>query len=203
MRQTDVGAVDATVSGKRSRKGPPDGARQRRRNVDRSQKEKQVEELRGIFDGAELMVLTHQTGLTVAESTDLRTKMRESGARFKVTKNRLARLAIQGTKFAELADQFKGPTAIAYSEDPVAAAKVAVNFAKDNDKLVVIGGALNDKVLETSEIDALAKLPSLDQLRGKLVGLLQAPATKVAGVLQAPAGQLARVFSAYGSKDAA
>ena len=171
--------------------------------MDRSQKEKQVEELRGIFDGAELMVLTHQSGLTVAESTDLRSKMRESGARFKVTKNRLARLAIQGTKFAELADQFKGPTAIAYSEDPVAAAKVVVNFAKDNDKLVVIGGALNDKVLETSEIDALAKLPSLDQLRGKLIGLLQAPATKVAGVLQAPAGQLARVFSAYGSKDAA
>jgi large subunit ribosomal protein L10 len=171
--------------------------------VDRSQKEKQVEELRGIFDGAELMVLTHQSGLTVAESTDLRSKMRESGARFKVTKNRLARLAIEGTKFAELADQFKGPTAIAYSEDPVAAAKVVVDFAKDNEKLVVIGGALNDKVLETNEIDALAKLPSLDQLRGKLVGLLQAPATKVAGVLQAPAGQLARVFSAYGSKDAA
>ena len=171
--------------------------------MDRSQKEKQVEELRGIFDGAELMVLTHQSGLTVAESTELRTKMREAGARFKVTKNRLARLAIQDTKFAELAEQFKGPTAIAYSEDPVAAAKVAVDFAKDNEKLVVIGGALNDKVLETGEIDALAKLPSLDQLRGKLVGLLQAPATKVAGVLQAPAGQLARVFSAYGSKDAA
>ena len=171
--------------------------------MDRSQKEKQVEELRGIFDGAELMVLTHQSGLTVAESTELRTKMRESGARFKVTKNRLARLAIQGTKFAELADQFTGPTAIAYSDDPVAAAKVAVEFAKDNEKLVVIGGALNDKVLETSEIDALAKLPSLDQLRGKMIGLLQAPATKVAGVLQAPAGQLARVFSAYGSKDAA
>ena len=171
--------------------------------MDRSQKEKLVKELRGIFDGAELMVLTHQSGLTVAEATDLRSKMRESGARFKVTKNRLARLAIDGTKFAELADQFKGPTAIAYSEDPVAAAKVVVDFAKGNDKLVVIGGALNDKVLETSEIDALAKLPSLDQLRSMLIGLIQAPATKVAGVLQAPAGQLARVFGAYGSKDAA
>ena len=171
--------------------------------MDRSQKEKLVKELHGIFDGAELMVLTHQSGLTVAEATDLRSKMRESGARFKVTKNRLARLAIEGTKFAELADQFKGPTAIAYSEDPVAAAKVVVDFAKGNDKLVVIGGALNDKVLETSEIDALAKLPSLDQLRSMLIGLIQAPATKVAGVLQAPAGQLARVFGAYGSKDAA
>lgn len=171
--------------------------------MDRSQKEKQVAELRDIFGGAELMVITHQSGLSVAEATDLRAKMRDAGARFKVTKNRLARLAIEGTKFAELSEQFKGPTAIAYSEDPVAAAKVAVDFAKDNEKLVILGGALNEKVLEKDEIDALAKLPSLDQLRGKLVGLLQAPATKVAGVLQAPAGQLARVFGAYGSKDAA
>lgn len=171
--------------------------------MDRSQKEKQVEELREIFAGAQLLVLAQQSGLSVAEATDLRAKMREAGARFKVTKNRLARLAIEGTKFAELAEQFKGPTAIAYSEDPVAAAKVAVNFAKDNDKLVIIGGALNEKVLEVGEVDNLAKLPSLDELRGKLVGLLQAPATKVAGVLQAPAGQLARVFGAYGSKDAA
>jgi large subunit ribosomal protein L10 len=171
--------------------------------VDRSQKEKQVNELRDIFGSAQLVVLTHQSGLTVEESTDLRAKMRDAGARFKVTKNRLARLAVDGTKFADLADQFTGPTAIAYSDDPVAAAKVAVDFAKDNEKLIIVGGSLDEKVLDTSDVAALAKLPSLDELRGKIVGLLQAPATKVAGVLQAPAGQLARVFSAYGSKDAA
>jgi large subunit ribosomal protein L10 len=171
--------------------------------VDRSQKEKQVEQLRDIFGSAQLVVVTHQSGLTVAESTALRAKMFEAGARFKVTKNRLARLAIEGTKFAGLADQFTGPTAIAYSDDPVAAAKVAVEFAKSNDKLAVICGALDEKLLDKGEIDALAKLPSLDELRGKLIGLLQAPATKVAGVLQAPAGQLARVFGAYGSKEAA
>lgn len=171
--------------------------------VDRSQKEKQVEQLRDIFGNAQLVVVTHQSGLTVAESTDLRAKMYEAGASFKVTKNRLARLAIEGTKFAGLADQFTGPTAIAYSSDPVAAAKVAVDFAKGNDKLAIICGALEEKLLDKSEVDALAKLPSLDELRGKLIGVLQAPATKVAGVLGAPAGQLARVFGAYGSKEAA
>lgn len=171
--------------------------------MDRPQKEKQVEQLRDIFGSAQLVVLTHQSGLTVAESTDLRTKMFEAGARFKVTKNRLARLAIEGTKFAELADQFHGPTAIAYSEDPVAAAKVAVDFAKKNEKLVILGGSLDQKLLDKDGVDSLAKLPSLDELRGKLVGLLQTPATRVAGVLQAPGGQLARVLSAYASKDAA
>lgn len=171
--------------------------------MDRSQKEKQVEQLREIFSSASLVVLAHQNGLTVAEVTRLRTKMREAGARFKVTKNRLARLAVEGTRFSALADQFKGPTAIAYSEDPIAAAKVVVDFAKGNDRLVVVGGCLDERVLDVAAVDSLAKLPSLDELRAKIIGLLQAPATKVATVLQAPGGQLARVFGAYGAKDAA
>lgn len=168
--------------------------------MDRSQKEKQVTELRDIFGNANLVVMTHQSGLTVAESTDLRAKMREAGARFKVTKNRLARLALEGTEFGELADQFKGPTAIAYSEDPVAAAKVMVDFAKSNDRIEIIGGCLQSKALDAGAVQDLAKLPSLDELRGKLVGMIQTPATRIAGVAQAPAGQLARVFGAYGAK---
>ncbi len=168
--------------------------------MDRSTKEKHVEQMRDIFQSAELVVLTHQNGLTVAQVSDLRAKMRDAGARFKVTKNRLAKLALEDTKFSALADQFTGPTAIATSQDPVAAAKVAVEFAKTNDKLVIIGGCLDERVLSGDDIGALAKLPSLDELRAKIIGLLQAPATKVATVLQAPAGQLARVFGAYGAK---
>ncbi len=171
--------------------------------MDRAQKEKQVEQLRGIFADSSLVVVAHQEGLTVAESSDLRVKMREAGASFKVTKNRLARIALDGTKFSEIADLFKGPTAIAYSEDPVAAARVAVNFAKTNDKLVVVGGALDEQQLDQAGVQTLAKLPSLDEQRSMLIGLIQAPATKVAGVLQAPAGQLARVFGAYAATDEA
>ncbi len=129
--------------------------------------------------------------------------MRAAGASFKVTKNRLARLALEGTKFSGLSDMFRGPTAIAYSQDPVAAAKVAVNFAKDNEKLTVLGGALETDLLDLSAVQALARLPSLDEQRAIFVRLLQTPATRIAGVLQAPAGQLARVFGAYGAKDEA
>ncbi len=171
--------------------------------MDRAQKEKQVEQLRGIFVDSSLVVVAHQEGMTVAESSDLRVKMREAGASFKVTKNRLARIALDGTKFSEIADLFKGPTAIAYSEDPVAAARVAVDFAKTNDKLVVVGGALDEQQLDQAGVQTLAKLPSLDEQRSMLIGLIQAPATKVAGVLQAPAGQLARVFGAYAATDEA
>lgn len=169
--------------------------------MDRGKKEALVAELRQTFDENELMVVTHQTGLTVAEASDLRRKMREAGARFKVTKNRLAKLALEGTKFEHLADNFSGPTAIAVSVDPVAAAKVAVEFANKNDKLVILSGALGDKPLDVDSVKALAKLPSLDELRGKIVGLLQAPAGKLASVTQAPAGQLARVFGAYAAKE--
>jgi large subunit ribosomal protein L10 len=146
------------------------------------------------------MVVTNQSGLTVAESSDLRRQMRDAGASFKVTKNRLARLALDGTKFADLSPLFKGPTAVALSEDPVAAAKVVVKFAKDNDKLVIVGGALDDQVLDIDRISALAALPSLDELRAMIVGMLSTPATRIARVLSAPGGQVARVVAAYSEK---
>jgi len=153
-----------------------------------------------VFDKAGLVVVTHYSGLTVQEMTELRRQMLTVGASFKVTKNRLTRLALEGTRFKPLADLFKGPTAIAYSDDPVAAAKAATDFAKKNDKLVILGGAMAGTVLNAAGVTALASLPSLDALRGKLIGLLNAPATKIAGVVQAPASQLARVLNAYASK---
>ncbi len=171
--------------------------------MDRSQKEALVASLKQTFGEANLVVVTQQSGITVAESSSLRRMMREQGASYKVTKNRLTRLALEGTQFEGLTALFTGPTGIAVSDDPVAAARVCVEFAKKNEKLTVVGGALGTLMLDKSGIEGLAKLPSLDELRGKLVGVLQAPATKVAGVVQAPAAQLARVFSAYGSKDEA
>jgi len=168
--------------------------------VDRSNKEKLVAALNASLSDTVCFVITHQAGLTVAEVTGLRRQMRDAGASFKVTKNRLARLALHGTKFEHLSPMFTGPTAIAYSKDPVAAAKVAVEFASKNDKLKILGGALDDAKLDAIGVKALATMPSLDELRGKLLGLLQAPATKIAGVLQAPAGQLARVINAYATK---
>lgn len=153
-----------------------------------------------MFSDSTLVVVTQQTGLTVAEVTDLRRQMRAAGATFKVTKNRLARLALKETSYKELAPLFTGPTAIACSKDPVAAAKIAVKFADKNEKLIILGGSLGDKQLDVAAVKSLATLPSIDALRAKLIGLMQAPATKIAGVLQAPAGQLARVFGAYGAK---
>ena len=171
--------------------------------MNRSEKAEAIAELNQIFKAANLMVVTRQSGLTVQEVTDLRRKMRAAGASYKVAKNRLTLRALDGTPFKALGSLFKGPTAIAYSKDPVAAAKVISAFAKDNEKLTIVGGALGEKALDVAGIQALATLPSLDALRGKIIGLLQAPATKVAGVLQAPAGQLARVFGAYGAKEGA
>ncbi len=168
--------------------------------MNRTQKEQLVASLHGVFNETVLLVVTHQTGLSVAESTDLRRQMRAAGASFKVTKNRLARRALEGTKFEELSELFTGPTAIAYSQDPVAAAKVAVKFAEANGKLTILGGALDAQVFDAEGIKELAKLPSLDELRGRFVGLLQTPATRIAGVLQAPAGQIARLTSAYAAK---
>ena len=173
------------------------------KQVHRSQKEALVASLKQTFGEVNLAVVTQQSGMTVSEASDLRRQMREEGASYKVTKNRLTRLALEGTKFVALTPLFTGPTAIAYSDDPVAAAKVCVEFAKKNEKLTIVGGAMGVQMLDKSGIETLAKLPSLDELRGKLIGVLQAPATKVAGVVQAPAGQLARVFSAYGSQDEA
>jgi large subunit ribosomal protein L10 len=168
--------------------------------VDRSQKQKLVDSLHDVLAGTELVVVTQQVGLTVAEVTNLRRQMREAGASFKVTKNRLARRALEGTKFAKLVPLFKGPTAVAYSTDPVAAAKVAVNYANANEKLTIVGGAMGETLLDSQGVKALATLPSLNELRSKLIGLLQTPATRVAQVLQAPAGQLARVVGAYANK---
>jgi large subunit ribosomal protein L10 len=171
--------------------------------VNRSEKAESIAELNQIFKDASLMVVTRQSGLTVQEVTDLRRRIRAAGASYKVAKNRLTLRALEGTPFKALGSLFTGPTAIAYSKDPVAAAKVVAAFAKDNEKLSIVGGALGENTLDVAGVQALAALPSLDALRATIIGLLQAPATKVAAVLQAPAGQVARVFGAYGAKDGA
>lgn len=171
--------------------------------MDRLQKSDLVAELNRSFSETSVVVVTRNLGLTVAQSTELRTKMREAGASIKVAKNRLAKIAIEGTPYVSISDLLTGPTAIATSSDPVAAAKVAVEFAKSNDKFEIVGGAMGDTVLDVNGVKALAALPSLDELRAKIVGLVQAPATKVARVVQAPAAQLARIFGAYAAKDAA
>ena len=153
-----------------------------------------MEDLKGVFSEAGSVVVAHYTGMTVAQMSTLRARMRAEGASFKVAKNRLAMRALEGTPAAGIAHLFKGPTGIAVSKDPVAASKVAVAYAKENDKLVILGGVVGNTALDVNGVKALAELPSLDELRAKIVGLLQAPATKIAGVLQAPAGQLARVY---------
>lgn len=171
--------------------------------MNRSEKSEVIGSLRKIFDESTMVVVAHQKGLSVAEVTNLRAKMRDAGASFKVTKNRLTRLALDGSKFAHLIEMFKGPTAIAYSKDPIAAAKVAVEFAKGNDKLVILGGGIEEKTLDATAVDTLAKLPSLDGLRGRIVGMIVTPATRLATLAQAPAGQIARVIKAYSEKDKA
>ncbi len=170
--------------------------------MDRTEKQEFVSSLAAVFAETSMVVVTRNEGMTVAEVTVLRQRMRAAGATFKVAKNRLAALAIDGTRFDGLAPLLKGPTALAWSHDPVAVAKVAVEFAKTNEKLVLIGGALGTQTLSADGVRALAELPSLDALRGRLVGLIQAPATRIAGVLAAPAGQLARVLGAYARKEA-
>ncbi len=171
--------------------------------MDRVQKHELVETLNATFADIGAVVVTRNLGLTVAQSTDLRQKMREAGATYKVTKNRLAKIAIKGTDYEQLGDLLVGPVALATSPDPVAAAKVAIDFAKTNEKLEIVGGAMGTQLLDASGIQALASLPSLDELRAKIVGLIVAPATKLAQLTQAPGAQLARVFNAYATKDAA
>ncbi len=171
--------------------------------MDRAQKSEAIETLKGVFADAGAVVVTHYMGLTVAEMTDLRGRLRKEGATLQVVKNTLAQKALAGAN-GEAGDAlFKGPVAIAYAPDPVSAAKVATDYAKTNEKFVVMGGIMGPTVLDKSAVASLATLPSLDQLRSQIIGLLNAPATKIAGVLQAPAGQLARVFNAYATKDAA
>jgi large subunit ribosomal protein L10 len=162
----------------------------------RAKKVEIVDDLRDVFGQAGVVVVTHYKGLSVAEVTELRRGMRDAGARFRVTKNRLAKIALAETAFSPLAGLFTGPTAIAYSMDPVAAPKAAVGFAKRNEKLVIIGGALAGNLLSAEQVRALADLPSIDQLRARLIGLLTTPAARLVGVLQAPGGQLARVLAA-------
>jgi large subunit ribosomal protein L10 len=171
--------------------------------MDRSQKADSVASLNATFNEAGVVVVTRNLGLTVAQSTTLRLKVRDAGAAYKVAKNSLAKLAINDTDYVGLGELLTGPTALATSVDPVAAAKAVVEFAKTNDKLEIVGGAMGSLVLNADGIKALAALPSLDELRAKLVGLVQAPATKLAQLTTAPAAKLARVFGAYATKDAA
>ncbi|MDF8332894.1 50S ribosomal protein L10 [Novosphingobium cyanobacteriorum] len=171
--------------------------------MDRSQKADSVAYLNGLFNEAGAVVITRNLGMTVAQSTALRNKIREAGATYKVAKNRLAKLAIQGTAYDGIGDLFTGPTAVATSADPVAAAKAIVEFAKTTDKIEILGGGMGSQVLDANGIKALATMPSLDELRAKLIGLVQAPATKIAQLTTAPAGKLARVFNAYAEKNAA
>ncbi len=170
--------------------------------MDRAQKAELVAELNATFKEVSVVVVTRNLGLTVAQSTVLRNKMREAGAEYRVAKNKLANIASQGTPYASLSNLLTGPTALATSKDPVAAAKVVVEFAKTNDKLEILGGAMGEMLLDADGVKALATLPSLDELRAKIIGLVQAPATKVVQIIQAPAGQLARVFAAYADKAA-
>lgn len=171
--------------------------------MDRAQKAAAVAELKQTFSEVGVVVVTRNLGLTVAQSTELRNKMRDAGATYKVSKNKLAKIALDGTDYLSLGDMLTGPVGLASSSDPVAAAKVVVDFAKTNDKLEIVGGAMGATALDANGVKALATMPSLDELRAKIVGLLVAPATKLATVTQAPAAQLARVFGAYGAKEAA
>ncbi len=171
--------------------------------MNREQKQELVAELHQMFGESTTVVVAHYKGLTVAQMGALRQKMRENGASFQVTKNRLTRIALEGTKFEGIGDLFTGPTGIAVSEDPVGAAKAMADFAKTNDKLVILGGAMNATVLDVNGVKALAAMPSLDELRGRIVGMISTPATRIAGILQQPGASVARVLSAYASKDQA
>ena len=170
--------------------------------MDRAQKQRVVEALQQDLADTACVVVTHQSGLSVAEVTVLRRQVRDAGATYQVTKNRLVKRALAGTPFESLLTLFTGPTAIAFSDDPVAAAKVVVGYANRNDKLTIIGGGLAGRQIDVAEVRELASLPSLDALRGRLIGLLQAPAARLARVLQAPAGQVARVLAAHAESEA-
>lgn len=171
--------------------------------MDRTEKREFVASLATVFAETSFVLVAQNKGLTVADVSELRRRMRAAGATYKVAKNRLATLALEGTRFDGVKPLLKGPTALAWSTDPVAVAKTAVEFAKTNDKFVVLGGALGTQMLDATGVKALAELPSLETLRAQLVGLIQTPATRIAGVLQAPGGQVARVLSAYAKKDEA
>jgi large subunit ribosomal protein L10 len=171
--------------------------------LERAEKREVVTALHDVFAKTGVVVVAHYAGLTVSAMTKLRSEMRGAGGQVKVAKNRLVKLALEGTDAKGIADLLKGPTCLAFSADPVAAPKIAVKFAKANEKFVILGGAMGTTVLDAKGVSSLADLPSLDELRGKLIGLIQAPASKIARTLNEPGAQLARVFGAYGKKDAA
>ena len=171
--------------------------------MDRAEKSQCVASLTGIFKTTSVVVVAHYSGLSVVQMQALRKQMRAAGATVQVAKNRLVKIALQGTEAAPISELMRGPTLIAYSDDPVAAPKAAVAFAKNHDKLVILGGAMGAAALDADAVRSLAALPSLDELRGKLIGLIQAPAARLARLTAAPAAKLARVFSAYAGKDAA
>ena len=169
--------------------------------MDRAQKAELVEDLKRTFNETKVVVVTRNLGMTVAQSTALRIKMRDAGASYKVSKNRLALIALEGTLYAGIGNLLTGPTALATSADPVAAAKVAVDFARTNDRLEIVGGAMGDTILDVNGVKALAELPSLDELRARIVGLIQAPATKIARTISEPGAMLARVVGAYAARE--
>ena len=171
--------------------------------MDRQQKREFIAQLEAVFADTSFVLVARNKGLTVADVSDLRRRMRGAGATYKVARNRLATLALDGTRFQGVKPLLKGPTALAWSTDPVAVAKTAVEFARTNDKFVILGGALGPQSLNPDGVKALSELPSLETLRAQLLGLIQTPATRIAGVLQAPGSQLARVFSAFAKKDEA
>jgi large subunit ribosomal protein L10 len=169
--------------------------------MDRAQKAELVDDLKQVFNETSVVVVTRNLGMTVAQSTALRIRMRDAGASYKVSKNRLALIALEGTPYAAISNLLTGPTALATSADPVAAAKVAVDFAKTTDRFEIVGGAMGDTILDLSGVRALAALPSLDELRARIVGLIQAPATKIARTISEPGAMLARVIGAYAAKE--
>ena len=171
--------------------------------MDRTEKKELIDELNGVFQKTSVVVVAHYSGLTVVQLQRLRKQMREAGATVQVTKNRLTKIALEGTDVASISPLLTGPTILAYSDDPVAAPKVAAAFAKDFEKFVILGGAMGKTALDPNGVRALATMPSLDELRSKIIGLIQAPATKLAQLTTAPAGKLARVFQAYADSDGA
>jgi large subunit ribosomal protein L10 len=200
MRELQAGRLVAT------RRLPHHAGRPSNRKelaVDRAAKAESITDLSGVFKTSNVVVVAHYSGLTVAQMQILRKQMKQAGAQVKVAKNRLAKIALKDTDVASISALLKGPTVLAYSGDPVAAPKVAVDFAKANERFVILGGSMGKTALDLNGVKALASLPSLDELRGKIVGLLVSPATKIAQYANAPAAKVARVIQAYASKSAA
>ena len=164
--------------------------------MDRAAKRELVTSLHDVFKDTGVVVVAHNTGMVAAQSAELRKRVKEAGGSVKVAKNNLVKLALKDTKAEGVTDLLKGPTILAYSKDPIAAARVAVKYAKENDKLVILGGAMGASILDANAVKALAELPSLDELRAKLIGLLNAPATKIARTVAEPGAKLARVIQA-------